>query len=271
MNLIEGTPFPDIFEDACHSETCLLQGDIIKIVEDLKLFKKQSGAIGYLIVSNSCDLEHGNVRSISLVPIYPLDVWYKDHSTKTLDNLTKALFEEVNYGKKATFFISPLDRLGSEPLIAFIDDIKSIRSRINAFNWNEVPGRDNTRFIKFLIQMFRIDWVKDTCIEKIESDNVIQASTEKNTLFLIHNSSEATLVIDDGRIYKFKAMINNGNLNIIFSLYDLLLKYRLCSLKPPWREQLGHKVGNLFNRVSTFTPKQDEIKIWTKTYKEEKF
>lgn len=57
-------------------------------------------------------------------------------------------------------------------------------------------------------------------------------------------------------------------ININFSFDRFLLKHRLCSMKPPWREQLGCRVGNLFNRVSTYTPPKEEIKSWTKIYKE---
>lgn len=50
----------------------------------------------------------------------------------------------------------------------------------------------------------------------------------------------------------------------------VLLRNRICSLKTPWREKLGHKVGYIFNRVSTLTPKSDEIRIWwTDIYNEE--
>lgn len=43
---------------------------------------------------------------------------------------------------------------------------------------------------------------------------------------------------------------------------ESLLRNRICSLKTPWREKLGHKVGYIFNRVSTDTPKTSEIGEW---------
>lgn len=271
MDFIEGTPFPDMFvkDDACLSdgrkEKCLLQGDIIKISDkESRLFKKQMGAVGYLVVSNSCDLVNRNVRSILLVPIYSFDVWFNDHTKKQLDGRAKALYNEANYEKKATFLISPLAQFGNKPTMAFIDDIKSIRFSFNVFNWDDVPGIDSAKLTNFLTRVFGIDWVNDTNLEKIEDGNIIQASTETNTLFLVYNHSEAEaiLIVDDGRINKFEARRVNGKLNVIFNLYTFLLKHRLCSLKPPWREQLGHKVGNLFNRVSTYSPEHPKIRDW---------
>lgn len=74
-SLIEGTPFPDMFEkgDCCKFGKYLFQGDIIKFVEEeTNLFNKQKGIVGYLVVSNSCDLQQKNVklRPILLAPIY---------------------------------------------------------------------------------------------------------------------------------------------------------------------------------------------------------
>lgn len=189
MDLIIDTPFPDMFEKdgaSClksHYEKCLLQGDVIKIIEgEFSLFTPKEGIIGYLVVTNSCDLAQRSLNTISLVPIYSFDIWFKNHLEKSTENITKILFREANYVKKDTFFISPIEQFENKPSVAYINDIRSI-----------------------------------------DLDN-----------------------------------------------YDILLKYRLCSLKPPWREKLGHKVANLFNRVSTFTPEEGELKSWIEIYKEQK-
>jgi hypothetical protein len=81
MGAIEDTPFPDMFE-SCESEKCLLQGDIIKISSgECEFFDGQEGALGYVIVSNSCDLERGGDEGlgwISVVPIFPYKVLLED-------------------------------------------------------------------------------------------------------------------------------------------------------------------------------------------------
>lgn len=277
MDLIGNTPFPDIFEkdDICRSEKCLLQGDIIKFDDEPKLSKKQYDSIGYLVVSNSCDLENDNVRVILLAPIYPIDVWFKENSknkngtNKRFSDLAKDLHKEANYGGKGTFFISP-GKLGPDPAIAHIDDIKPIKPGVRVFSWNEVPGLGKRDFIENLRLLFKINWLKGAIIEKLEGDNIIQAFVDNNTLFLIRDSSDdnVTLVINDGRIIKFKLRTNGEKQDVIFSFYEFLLKHRLCCIKSPWREQLGFKVGNLFNRVSTYTPAKDNTTSWTRTYNE---
>ncbi|OPY51909.1 MAG: hypothetical protein A4E51_01447 [Methanosaeta sp. PtaU1.Bin055] len=186
MDLISETPFPNMFESIEGREppNCLFQGDIIEIVEGKsKIFTGQTGAIGYLVGSNSCDLVNNNLKTISLVPIYPFDVWYSKFSEKNAKNIAKELRDELEYKRKQTFLISPLEKFGNKPSIAFVDDIRSIKS--------------------------------DRCI-------------------------------------------------------NILLKFRFSSLKAPWREQLGYKLGNIFNRVSTYTPEIDALHAWVEKYKREK-
>jgi hypothetical protein len=172
-------------------------------------FDGQEGALGYLVVSNSCDLERGGddgLEWISVVPIYP----YKAILNDILDDKVKKINDirireqkkgksydakgalettiadiiqkEANYKPKYTFFISPLKIFNNMPTIAFLDDIRPID----------------------------------------------------------------------------------------FNSAEILLKYKICSMKNPWREKLGFKVGNLFNRVSTFTPDVKDIRTWwVKAYSEE--
>lgn len=292
MNFIKYTPFPDMFEEGevCYfnkppkqdpinpmhqpivqsgpvgCKKCLLQGDIIKIADgEYYLFGHREKAIGYLVISNSCDLgrEKRNTAMISLVPIYSFNTWLNKISQK---KVADQLFEESNYHKKTTFFLSPLDEFGSKPSFASIDDIKTIKKTIDVFRWDEVPGIDNKNLIRFLRQICGIDFEETAVFEKIENGKVIQISTGKNVIFIILNSNktEATFVIDDYRINKFNINKNNGKLILVFSFYELLLKYRLCSLKDPWREKLGYKVGDLFNRVSTYTPEKSDIDAWAK-------
>lgn len=78
---------------------------------------------------------------------------------------------------------------------------------------------------------------------------------------------------------KFNNNPSIANLKNILSIKknysEVLLKNRIISLKSPWSETLGYKVGNLFNRVATYTPEIKGIKKWSETvfediYKEKK-
>jgi hypothetical protein len=104
----------------------------------------------------------------------------------------------------------------------------------NVFCWNEIPGNDNTRLIKFLNQEFRIEWAISARIEKIDDSKTIKVSTEKNslTLKLDDKNTEAILEIDDGRTIKLIAKMEEGKLNIYIKAFDALV-YELRNYVPP--------------------------------------
>jgi hypothetical protein len=198
MELIPGTPFPDMFDRTNGScdVGCLCQGDIIRITKGkCDFFDEQDDALGYLIASNTCDLQqHNEMEWICLVPIYPYDLVLreflgdkseqiakklkngktKDAKSELEETMANIILKDSNYVPKFTFFISPLIEFNNMASIAYLDDIRSTN---------------------------------------LESKNI-------------------------------------------------LLDNKICSIKSPWREQLGYKLGNLFNRASTFTPESKDIRAW---------
>ncbi|NJD78428.1 MAG: hypothetical protein FIB08_15260 [Candidatus Methanoperedens sp.] len=84
------------------------------------------------------------------------------------------------------------------------------------FLWDEVPGNDNGRLIKFFEKNYGIEWVRTAKIEKI--DDSINISTEKNyiSLRLDGEKTKVRLNIDDGRTEEFIARSENGKL-VIYS------------------------------------------------------
>ncbi len=144
MDLIESTPFPDIF---CEPEkkSQIFQGDVIKYKNYIKT--KQEN-LGFIILSNSCDLEKlRNKKIISVAPIFPFNYVFDDmvkeafkrtknklgtlKSSKEVkesftDLVSQFIYEESNYKKKYTFFISPLADFDNKPIIAHIEHITSI-------------------------------------------------------------------------------------------------------------------------------------------------
>lgn len=270
-SLVEGTPFPDMFEKgkSCKFGRYLFQGDIIEYVEgETNFFNKQEGAVGYLVLSNSCDLQNENksLRPILLAPIYPFD-----HARVAEKDTYQGLIHETQYDKKDTFFISPLEQFGDKPLLAFIADIKSIRYNI-IFDWNKISetahGLDNKK-LEYLFRIFHIDPAERINIEKIDDNEAIIVLTDNNSILIRLNDKRTTAIFEfhKGRTVELIAKKDNEKLNVDFRFDKYLLNYRLCSMKPPWREQLGYRVGNLFNRVSTYTPTKGELKSWTEIYK----
>ena len=199
MDLIENTPFPDIFCDP-EKKSQIYQGDIIKYKNYINT--KQEN-LGFIILSNSCDLENlKNKKIISATPIFPFNFVFDDmvkeafkktkkkigtlKSSKEViehftDLVSQFIYEESNYKKKYTFFISPLVDFDNKPTIAHIEHITSIK------------------------------------------------------------------------ITELKTILEN----------------RIISIKPPWREKLGFKAGNIYNRIATYTPQFKDIKKWwISAYKE---
>jgi len=84
------------------------------------------------------------------------------------------------------------------------------------FSWENVPGNDNQKIIEYLTNKICIDWVKTAQIEKVNGDNTIKISTDKNFLAFKLNDikTELTLFIDDGTTNKFTVKMENGMLNI---------------------------------------------------------
>lgn len=145
MDLIKNTPFPDIF---CEPEkkTHIFQGDIIKYINYINT--KQEN-LGFIILSNSCDLENlKNKTVISIAPLFPFNFVFDDMLSEALNRTKKKLdtlksskeviehftnlvsqyiYDESNYKKKYTFFISPLSEFDNKPTIAHIEHITSIK------------------------------------------------------------------------------------------------------------------------------------------------
>lgn len=88
-----------------------------------------------------------------------------------------------------------------------------IEPTISLFSWEDIPGNDSEILLDFLKKKYGIDWVKTA---KIDDGKIIKVTAEKNYLLLSLNDekTEVSLLIDDGRIDKFKAKTENGKLNV---------------------------------------------------------
>src|SRR3972149_1946642 len=81
------------------------------------------------------------------------------------------------------------------------------------FSWEDIPGNDSEILLDFLKKKYGIDWVKTA---KIDDGKIIKVTAEKKYLLLSLNDekTEVSLLIDDGRIDKFKAKTEHGKLNV---------------------------------------------------------
>jgi len=92
------------------------------------------------------------------------------------------------------------------------------------FSWGEIPGNDNIRLIKFLMQKFGIDWVKTSQIEKIDNGMTIRLTHVNNflTLKLNNEQTEVNIEIDDGRTFELNVRTENSKLNIYYNTSFIL-------------------------------------------------
>lgn len=87
------------------------------------------------------------------------------------------------------------------------------------FSWDEIPGNDNGKLIKFLSQEFDIDWLKTARIERNDDGKTIIVSNyedEKTNILLRLNDEKNTvnIIIHDVKTDEFIVKMENGRLNI---------------------------------------------------------
>ena len=138
----------------------------------------------------------------------PFSIWKLSNSDVIIGSKTKlGPFQQINLD-------NAILKIGNEVKIGAYCTISAIGKPL--FSWDEIPGNDNDKLIEFLKQKFEIDWVKTAEIEKIDNGNTIKVTTEINHLSLNLNQEKTEIIfkIDDDRIDKFMAKMENGKLNI---------------------------------------------------------
>lgn len=106
------------------------------------------------------------------------------------------------------------------------------------FRWNEVPGNDSGRLIKFLKENLCIDWVEKAKIEKTNDDKTIKVYADENSLSLTLNDekTEVNISVDGcppGKLIAAKKGI--GKLSI-YSVSSSDFDAVICDLKSAIQE-----------------------------------
>jgi hypothetical protein len=86
---------------------------------------------------------------------------------------------------------------------------------VEVFSWDEIPEKDDKRYIRFLTQKFGINWVEDANTEKI-NDNTIKLNAAEKSLSLIldYRNTNLTINIGDEKVDEILVKKENGKLNI---------------------------------------------------------
>ncbi len=85
------------------------------------------------------------------------------------------------------------------------------------FNWEEVPGNDNTKLTEYLKKGFDLDWIDNAKIEKSVDSKMINLTSDKKyvSLELVGDlSPDVKLKISDGRTDTYVLVFEKGKRNI---------------------------------------------------------
>ena len=126
------------------------------------------------------------------------------------------------------------------------------------FRWGEVPGNDDEILREFLTKKFGYDWVESANIEKTDSGNTIEVSTQEDSLILCLNDekTEVILKIEGVRTYEFMAKMKKSELTI----YD----------QPQPKEENDAEVLQIDERtqlnkvIAKFDMSELTLEFWTK-------
>ena len=126
------------------------------------------------------------------------------------------------------------------------------------FSWNEIPGNDDIKLIRFLREKFEINWIKSDNIEKTDDGKTIKCIDGNNSILLELNNEKTTvkLTINDIRNYKIIAKKENDKLNIYdrsgFIFFDKFTKERIPVTRiEKWRDFTKLVDSKLFERNNT--------------------
>ncbi|MGB7001804.1 MAG: CARDB domain-containing protein [Halobacteriota archaeon] len=89
------------------------------------------------------------------------------------------------------------------------------------FNWDDVPGNDSDKLIRFLVDELDIKWVENATITKSSDDMVITVSTNEKTVELImaENKEKITVKVGGETIHVLIVKTENDKLKV----YDKLV------------------------------------------------
>jgi hypothetical protein len=132
---------------------------------------------------------------------------------------------------KICFYYDTLCLLNNSELCSF-DQLfsklnKSIADERYLFSWDNVPGSESERLIRYLKDDWGFDWVKKAKITKINGNRIIQIHDDKNRAHIVldENKEKATLTINkNGKHLDLLVKSQNGKLNV----YKRCIFYDVC-------------------------------------------
>jgi len=90
------------------------------------------------------------------------------------------------------------------------------KSYLFMFSWDNVPGNDSERLLRYLKDDYDISWVESAEIHKSDDGKTIRIFRDENSAEIMINETEekATLEVSDGKVYDLKVKKENDKLSI---------------------------------------------------------
>lgn len=91
------------------------------------------------------------------------------------------------------------------------------------FYWDEIQENFGKTLIEFLKWRFGVNWIERAKIDYVDDGRTIKISSENNIIsFRLNNEkTKAILTLDDGKIYEFSVIIENGKLKIYDDVWNI--------------------------------------------------
>ena len=210
-------------------------GSFIKILDEMKLKKKDLDLIYTRKTPGNKETKiYGKLiteevygRTSQVLVCYNPDV--EKQKNKTLDGKIKDVEERIEKLNKQDG--SPDNKLsevnsliGDCNLKQAFTVIKNEKentlelkmNRVCLFNWDEVPGKGRSKFLKFLKNHLKIPYVKYGKIEKTDDGKIMTFINKENSITLKLNEPENKVVIktDGGTTYEYNMEIENDVVNV---------------------------------------------------------
>jgi hypothetical protein len=181
---------------------------------------------------------------------------------------------------KSGFLVGDLKEKITE-IYKFMQDVYSLRSRIvhgneigriskkeYLFSWDNVPGNDSERILRFLRDDLGIGWVEDAEISKADGGKTISIIKDKNSakIMISAKKKKAIIEISSGITYDLKVNGEYGKLNIYKEDYysDYRLKLAIIEI---FREIISSffDEGRIGGKKEIFAIIEEELKSDEKT------
>ena len=138
----------------------------------------------------------------------------RDNTWKRIEEFSSS---NTSNGMPSQVFISSAKPILARTLLV------SVSGEYNEYfaTWNEIPGRDNQRLLKYLENKFYFDWIGNANIEKNTTGNIIKIFDDRNKILLVLNvwKTKVSMVMDRRKVCDFAVRMQNPELKMYSGLW----------------------------------------------------